>query len=81
MKEGGIKKVAVLLEHHGGDEFWTATVPQAQGVTAEGKTEEEATKSVASELQAVVDEYPDVADGLSEEVKFLITEVDVRLPD
>ena len=81
MKEGGIKKVAVLLEHHGGDEFWTATVPQAQGVIAEGETEEEATKSVAGELQAVVDKYPEVADGLRKKVDFLITEVDVRLPE
>lgn len=78
-ENGETKKVAVLLERHGEETRWTATVPQVDGVIAEGESVEEATQKIQVELQEVIDKYSEMRNKVIEKVEFFLTEVKVRV--
>lgn len=68
-------KVTVLLEHHEGEEYWSASVPLINGCFADGRTPEEATKAVTSEIRDWIRSNPDLLNVLEKQPRFLITEV------
>lgn len=72
--------VAVLLEHHGNEEMWTATIPLIEGCIAEGRTPGEATANVQSVLAEFLEEDPDLYEIISQPVQFLLTEIEVSPP-
>lgn len=81
-------KVAVLLEHHEGEEMWTAHVPTLESQPgsqfiplAEGRTPEEAAAAIVSDLTDGVQRFPDLAGQLRGAPKFAIAEVDIQIPN
>lgn len=73
-------KVAVLLEHHFG-ENWTAMVPLIRGCLAEGETAEAAAEAVVPEIEDFLKRYPKLRAAVAEQPEFLLTEVDIDLEE
>lgn len=73
-------KVAVLLEHHFG-ENWTAMVPLIRGCLSEGETAEAAAQAIMPEIAHFLEKFPQLKKVLAEQTEFLLTEVDVNLPE
>lgn len=73
-------EVAVLLEHHGNEEMWTAMVPLIEGCIAEGRNPEEAAVNVQSVLAEFLAEDPNLYDIIAQPVQFLLTEIEVSPP-
>lgn len=74
-------KTAVLLEHHGNEEMWTAMVPLIEGCIAEGRNPEEATQNIQSVLAEFLAGDPGLYNIISQPVQFLLTEIEVSPPD
>ncbi|EKD86820.1 MAG: hypothetical protein ACD_37C00136G0005 [uncultured bacterium] len=81
-------KVAVLLEHHEGDEKWTAHVPTLESQPdstfiplAEGATPEEAAQALVPEIQTGTGMHPDILPHLKRAPQFALTEIAVEIPD
>lgn len=79
-------KVTLLLEHHEGEEMWTAHVPtlesqpDAQFVPlAEGRTPQEAAAAIVPDLTDGVQRFPGLADQLKSAPRFEITQVDIPI--
>lgn len=80
MNEAANVKTAVLLEHHGSEEMWTATVPVVAGCIAEGKSPDEATQNVRSVLAKFLAEDQKLYEVVAQPVQFLLTEIEVSPP-
>lgn len=79
-------KVAVLLEHHKGDENWSAQVPLIPKIVVEGPTPDEAAKAVIPELEYFtqnpqVPNHKENLEALKDQPEFAITEVTFQIPE
>lgn len=74
-------KVAVLLEHHQGDEMWTARVPLVDGCLAEGASQGAARLAIIPELQYFLKRDPALLQALKNPPELVLTTINLGIPE
>jgi len=73
-------KVTVLLEHHEGDQNWTAHVPLIPGALEEGSTPDEAAQNVIPVVKDLANDSL-VLEDLKTQPEFQLREVTIQIPN